>query len=46
MANEFGEDPAIYVWPSDHVDGEPFPDDFYEKVTKGLRSVGIDWEHT
>lgn len=44
MANEDGEDPSIYVWPIDHEDGDPFPDDFWEKVTEGLRSVGIEWE--
>ena len=46
MANEFGEDPTIYVWPADHEDGEPFPDDFWQTVTKGLKSVGIEWEST
>lgn len=44
MANEFGEDPSIYVWPADHEDGTPFPEDFWERVTEGLKSVGIEWE--
>jgi hypothetical protein len=42
--NEFGETPSIYVWPKDHEDGTAYPDDFWERVTKGLESVGIGWE--
>ena len=42
--NEFGETPSIYVWPKDHEDGTAYPDDFWERVTKGLKSVGIGWE--
>lgn len=42
--NEFGETPVIYVWPLDHAEGEPFPDNFWQKVGEGLRSVGIDYE--
>lgn len=44
MADEFGEDPSIYVWPTDHEDGTPFPGDFWRRVTTGLKSVGIEWE--
>jgi hypothetical protein len=44
MSNEFGEDPSIYVWPAGHEDETPYPDDFWQRVTKGLRSVGIEWE--
>ena len=46
MANEFGEDPTIYVWPCCHEDGEPFPEDFWQLVSTGLKSVGIEWEPT
>ena len=41
--NEFGETPSIYVWPKDHQEGDSFPEDFWERVTRGLRSVGIEW---
>jgi hypothetical protein len=44
MSDEFGEDPSIYVWPEAHLDGEPFGEDFWQRVTKGLGSVGIEWE--
>lgn len=42
--DEFGETPSIYVWPKDHEEGQPFGDDFNERVTRGLASVGIEWE--
>ena len=42
--DEFGETPSIYVWPKDHEDGTPFPEDFWERVDRGLRSVGIERE--
>jgi len=42
--DEFGDTPSIYVWPKDHEDGNPLPEDFYDRVTQGLRSVGIEWE--
>jgi hypothetical protein len=42
--NEFGETPSIYVWPAGHEEGESYPDDFYTRVTEGLKSVGIEWE--
>lgn len=42
--NEFDETPRIYVWPDGHEEGQPFPEDFWSLVTKGLRSVGIEWE--
>lgn len=44
--NEFGETPTVYLWPKGHVEGEPYPDDFWEKVQKGLKSVGIEYETT
>lgn len=44
MSNEFGEDPSFYVFPVDHEDGTAYPEDFYERLTKGLASVGLDWE--
>jgi hypothetical protein len=42
--NEFGETPSIYVWPAGHEEGESYGEDFWERVTKGLKSVGIEWE--
>lgn len=45
MANEFGEDWTIYVWPVDHEDGTPFPDDLHERLTRALDSEGLNWEH-
>jgi len=42
--DEFGESPSIYIWPVDHVEGEPFEDDFWERVAEGLKSVYIEWE--
>lgn len=42
--NEFGETPAFYIWPIEHEDGTPFPDDFYDLLRDGLRSVGLDYE--
>lgn len=42
--NEFGESPSYYIWPVGHEEGQPFPDDFHDRMTEGLRSVGLDWE--
>lgn len=42
--NEFGETPSIYVWPEGHEEGQPFGDDFWQRVQDGLSSVGIEWE--
>lgn len=42
--DEFGEAPSIYVWPNGHDEGASFPEDFWERVTRGLSSVGIEWE--
>jgi len=42
--DEFGDTPTIYVWPKDHNEGDPLPEDFYARVTQGLKSVGIEWE--
>jgi hypothetical protein len=44
MSDEFGEELSIYVWPKDHVDGEPYGDDFYERLTRALDSEGLAWE--
>lgn len=44
MADEFGEDPSIYVFPLGVDDGWVQPDDFYDRIDKALRSVGIGWE--
>ncbi len=42
--DEFGETPTIYVWPTYHEEGEPLPDDFYERLWKTLRAAGFDGE--
>lgn len=42
--DEFGETPEIFVWPIDHIEGNPIPHDFYTKLGAALKSVGIDWE--
>lgn len=42
--NEFGETPSIYVWPVDHEEGEPYPEDFLDRLREGLSSVGIEYE--
>ena len=35
---------AIYVWPKGHEEGDEFPDDFYDRLRVGLKSVDIEWE--
>lgn len=42
--NEFGEFPAFYIWPKDHVDGEPFPEDFQERLYNVLREFDFEVE--
>lgn len=42
--NEFGETPSVYLWPKDHEEGNEYPENFWDLVTKGLESVGIEWE--
>ena len=42
--DEFGESPSFYIWPKDHVEGDPFPEDFHERIRRGLASVGLDYE--
>jgi len=42
--DEFGDTPSVYVWPKDHTEGDSFGEDFWERVTRGLDSVGIEWE--
>lgn len=42
--DEYGDTPTIYVWPKDHVDGDPIPDDFYDRLTVALTAAGIAWE--
>lgn len=44
--DEFGETPTIYVWPADHEEGTPYPDDFYDRLRKALADAGIEWEAT
>lgn len=42
--DEFGETPSIYVWPKGHDEGAPFPEDFWERVSRALRSADLEWE--
>lgn len=42
--DEFGETPQFYIWPIDHEDGTPFPEDFHERLYKVLRDNGFDAE--
>jgi hypothetical protein len=42
--NEFGETPSVYLWPKDHEEGGSYPEDFWDRVSEGLKSVGIEWE--
>jgi hypothetical protein len=42
--DEFGETHKIYVWPADHEDGDPFPDDFYDRLNTALAVAGFEWE--
>lgn len=34
--DEFGETPSYYIWPKGHVEGEPFPEDFYQRLWLSL----------
>lgn len=43
--NEFGETPVFYIWPQGHEEGEPFPEDFYDRVYSALRAAGLDAEN-
>jgi hypothetical protein len=42
--DEFGESHRIYVWLASHKDGDPFPEDFYDRLNKALAVAGIEWE--
>jgi len=42
--DEFGEERAFYIWPSEHEEGEPYPEDFYERVYQALRDAGFNCE--
>jgi hypothetical protein len=44
--DEFGETPSYYIWPVDHEDGEPFPEDFSERLYAALSAAGFDAERT
>lgn len=44
MTDEWGEDIAFYIWPTDHEDGDPYPDDFYARVNKVLCDGGFECE--
>jgi hypothetical protein len=42
--DEFGETPTIYIWPKDHEEGEPFPEDFWKRLGEALDAAGYEWE--
>lgn len=42
--DEFGDTMTIYVWPKDHEPGDPYPDDFNQRLIAALVSAGIEWE--
>lgn len=42
--NEFDEEVSIYVWPKGHEDGEPYGDDFYERLWAALDAAGFEGE--
>lgn len=42
--DEFGETPTIYVWPTDHEDGDALPDDFYDRLRTTLAAGGFSFE--
>lgn len=42
--DEYGETPSIYVWPADHEAGDPFPEDFYERLRAALKAAGFGME--
>lgn len=42
--DEWGETPEVYLWPTDHEEGTAYPEDFWDRVQRGLESVGISWE--
>jgi hypothetical protein len=42
--DEFGETPTIYVWPKDHEEGQPFPEDFWDRLDAALKAAGIEYE--
>jgi len=42
--DEFGETPTFYIWPEGHEEGQPFPEDFLDRVRKALTEAGLDFE--
>lgn len=42
--DEFGESPQYYIWPEDHIEGESFGHDFHARLTRALKTEGLDWE--
>lgn len=44
--DEFGETPSYYIWPKDHEEGQPFPEDFRERLHRALTEAGFEYERT
>lgn len=42
--DEYGETPTYYIWPKGHEEGEPFPDDFRERLYAALDAAGFEAE--
>lgn len=42
--DQWGETPSFYIWPKDHEEGSPYPDDFHADLRKVLRAAGFDCE--
>jgi hypothetical protein len=42
--DEWGETPTYYIWPTDHEDGDPMPEDFQERLFKALNDAGFECE--
>jgi hypothetical protein len=43
--NEFGEEQSYYIWPEGHEDGQPYGDDFNQRVIDALKAAGLECEN-
>ena len=43
--DEYGETPSFYIWPVNHEEGDPFPEDFYSRVYAALGAAGFEAEN-
>jgi hypothetical protein len=42
--DEFGETPTFYIWPANHEEGDPFPEDFTSRLLAALSAAGFEAE--